>query len=67
MTGFLTGALAAVALSLATWFALNAFTQTSVERSETPAVNLEGVNQPHIPFSDVPHDGANEHEPASGS
>ncbi len=52
MTGFLTGAFLAVVLSAVTWFALENFAVTSIERVNNPSLKLEGVNQEYLP----PHD-----------
>ena len=57
MTGFLTGALAAVALSVATLFALDTFSQTSIERIYNPSVNLEGIDQDYSPLTDTNREG----------
>lgn len=57
MIGFLSGALAAVVLSVATWYALNEFSQTSIERIYNPSVNLEGVDQDYSPLADTNVEG----------
>lgn len=49
MMSFITGAAAAVVLSLGTWAALDAFTQTSIERIENPSVKLDGVDNEYSP------------------
>lgn len=57
MTAFLTGALSAIVLSVATWFALNEFSQSSIERVYNPSLNLEGVDQKYSPLADTNREG----------
>lgn len=49
MMSFLTGTAAAVVLSLGTWAAPNAFTQSSIEQIETPSVKLDGDGNEYSP------------------
>ncbi len=44
MIGFLSGATAAAALAAITWIALNAFTVTQVERTQSKSTHLEDVS-----------------------
>ncbi len=62
MTGFLTGTLAAILLSGVTWFALNEFSQTSIERTYNPSVNLEGLDQDYSPLTDTNRQGIAGHD-----
>lgn len=57
MTGFLTGVTAALLLSVASWFALNEFSQTSIQRVVNPSVNLDGVDQDYSPVTDTNVEG----------
>ena len=57
MIGFLTGALAALALSLVTWFALDTFAITLIERIENPSVNLDDVDHEYSPIRETNPEG----------
>ncbi|MGR3495382.1 hypothetical protein [Citreimonas sp.] len=57
MTGFLTGTFAALVLAVATWFALNEFSQTSIQRVYNPSLNLDGVDQDYSPIADTNLEG----------
>lgn len=50
MTGFLTGVGTAIALSVLTWFALEEFSVTSIEKIENPSVNLDGLDYQYSPL-----------------
>jgi hypothetical protein len=57
MTAFLTGTLTALVLAVGTWFALNEFSQTSIERVYNPSLNLDGVDQTYSPLTDTNREG----------
>ena len=57
MTGFLTGTFTALVLAVATWFALNEFSQTSIERDYNPSLNLEGLDQNYSPIAETNREG----------
>ncbi|SDY49131.1 hypothetical protein [Citreimonas salinaria] len=57
MTGFLTGTFTALVLAVATWFALNEFSQTAIQRVYNPSLNLEGLDQNYSPLMDTNREG----------
>lgn len=57
MMSFFIGAGSAAVLALGAWAAMDAFSQTSIERVYNPSLQLEGVDQQFGPLADtVPED-----------
>lgn len=57
MTAFLTGTFTALVLAVAMWFALNEFSQSSIQRDYNPSLNLEGLDQEYSPLRDTNREG----------
>lgn len=53
MISFFTGLGSAAVLALCTWAAMDAFSQTSIERTYNPSLQLEGVDQQFGPMADT--------------
>lgn len=53
MTSFLTGTSIALVLAVGTWFALNEFSRTAIQRVNDPSLNLEGLDQAFSPVVDT--------------
>lgn len=56
MVAFLLGASSALLLAVATFFALEYGTVTSIERIENPSVKLDGVDHQYSPMSGAESD-----------